>query len=237
MGHLATSWAWQQPAKGNAKLVLLALADSANDEGVCWPGTKRVAAMVGLEDRAVRGHVGTLEEAGLLRREPRFRSDGSQASNLTVLNLGGGGAKRAGGGCTGVQGTEPKVEPVSSSSERESGRGREQEHGEFDGWIGDHEEVTGMAVPRAGTKARQHIASMFAARREEGYGLDDLKLATRGAFSDEFRRANGHFDPESVLRPTKVAKLIEAGRRNGNGQVHRDPLTGLAMDPDKYGDD
>lgn len=67
-------------------------------------------------------------------------------------------------------------------------------------------------MPRAGTQYRAKIAAMFGARRGEGYSLADLELATVGAWEDEWRRSNGHTGHESVLRPTKVQKLIDAGR-------------------------
>lgn len=222
MGHLATTWAWQQPVKGNAKLLLLALADTANNEGVCWPGTRRVAEMVGLSERAVREQLTKLEEAGVLRREPRFRPDGSQTSNLTILNLPGGLRLAAGGDCGAPHpGQEPSEEPSERTSPPKTPSPRE--HDEFGEWIGHHSEVTTQRVPRAGTKARAHVASMYLARREEGWTHDELKLAVDGAFADEFRKANGYYDPESVLRPTKVGKLVEAGRRARAAAASHEP--------------
>lgn len=73
---------------GTTKLVLLALADHANDDGECWPGMARVRAKAGLStDAALRKQYRKLEDAGLLEREERFREDGSQASNLYRLRL------------------------------------------------------------------------------------------------------------------------------------------------------
>ncbi|MGB5741636.1 MAG: helix-turn-helix domain-containing protein, partial [Sedimenticolaceae bacterium] len=31
------NWAWRQTLTPTLKLVLMALADSADDQGVCWP--------------------------------------------------------------------------------------------------------------------------------------------------------------------------------------------------------
>jgi hypothetical protein len=84
---------------------------------------------------------------------------------------------------------------------------------EFDEWLTDHATVTGHTPPRAGTKARAAVASSFAARREEDYSLDDLKLATRGARHDDYRREHGYDTAESILRPTKIHDLIGKGRR------------------------
>ncbi len=41
MSVAATQWAWRQALKPAAKLVLLALADRANDAGECWPSVHR----------------------------------------------------------------------------------------------------------------------------------------------------------------------------------------------------
>lgn len=84
---------------------------------------------------------------------------------------------------------------------------------EFDEWLLDHAVVTGREPPKAGTKARQALVRTFAARRGEGYSLPDLKLATRGAHQDDYRREHNYDRAESVLRPTKVHDLIQNGKR------------------------
>lgn len=85
MGAKATFWAWEQTAPTGAKMVLLALADTANDDGECWPGRKFIAEKCGMTDRTVTTHIKTLEGLGLVNVEPRPRDDGSQASNLYRL--------------------------------------------------------------------------------------------------------------------------------------------------------
>lgn len=69
------------------KLVLVRLADMANDEGTCYPSFGRLAADLEIDVRSARRIAARLEAKGLLTREKRFRRDnGSQASNLfTVL--------------------------------------------------------------------------------------------------------------------------------------------------------
>jgi hypothetical protein len=51
------------------KLVLLALADWANDEGLCWPSIERVAKKSSLKKRAVQLAIRSLEEMQFIRRE------------------------------------------------------------------------------------------------------------------------------------------------------------------------
>jgi hypothetical protein len=51
------------------KLVLLALADWANDEGLCWPSIDRVALKASLTSRGVQKTIRALEEMQFLRKE------------------------------------------------------------------------------------------------------------------------------------------------------------------------
>jgi hypothetical protein len=90
--------------------------------------------------------------------------------------------------------------------------------------VGYHHRVTALAAPKAGTRAREHVASAYAARRDEGYSQADLKAAVRGAYADDFRREKGYVTCESVLRPTKVADLAAKGARvvePGEGKYDR----------------
>lgn len=51
------------------KLVLLALADWANDEGLCWPSIARLAKKSALGERTVQTTIKSLVEAGYVIRE------------------------------------------------------------------------------------------------------------------------------------------------------------------------
>lgn len=53
------------------KLVLLALADNANDEGHCWPAVSTLATKCGLETRSVSRVMERLEREGHLTRHER----------------------------------------------------------------------------------------------------------------------------------------------------------------------
>lgn len=66
---------------GSDRLVLLALADSANDEGYCWPAYDTIAAKANLGRRYVIQIVGRLEEIGLIVKTHRFK-EGDFTSNL-----------------------------------------------------------------------------------------------------------------------------------------------------------
>ena len=88
MSILAMTWAWgltdlDQPQT----LVLLALADAANDAGVCWPSQAEIGRKARMSDRSVRTHVRALEGLGLLHVERRATTAGRK-SNIYQLNVG-----------------------------------------------------------------------------------------------------------------------------------------------------
>jgi len=84
------NWAWHQALKPVPKLVLMALADASDDEGVCWPSVATIAVKVGISTRTVRRVMQTLILCDLLSAEQRYRSDGSCSSNRYRLSLVGG---------------------------------------------------------------------------------------------------------------------------------------------------
>lgn len=81
----ASEWAWAQDVTGGTKLVLLALAERADRFGVTFVGQKHAGEMTGLSPRAVVDNLKRLEEAGLIARFRRTRSNGSRTSDWTVL--------------------------------------------------------------------------------------------------------------------------------------------------------
>lgn len=90
MSMAAMRWAWQQALAPPAKLLLMALADRADAQGVCWPSIPTLAQQCRLSPRTVQRLLQELAAAALLRTEPRFRADGSRTSNRYSLALGGG---------------------------------------------------------------------------------------------------------------------------------------------------
>lgn len=88
MSIAALNWAWsQQCPNATSKLVLLALADKANEDGECWPGMGKVAEMAGISARQVSTHLGRLEDAGLLTRSRSRRDDGTMSCYRYHLNV------------------------------------------------------------------------------------------------------------------------------------------------------
>ena len=82
------SWVWEQDLPPLDKIVLMAIADHADDDGYAWPGMKRIAEKCSMEKRTVQRHVEKLQEQQLLKVESRQRNDGSSSSNgyTVVMN-------------------------------------------------------------------------------------------------------------------------------------------------------
>jgi len=72
------------------KLVLLKLADQANDNGLCWPSYQTIASACEVDRRTVIRHIKQLEKDGFLRVEKTYNKDaGKNYSNryhLTIAN-------------------------------------------------------------------------------------------------------------------------------------------------------
>lgn len=71
------------------KLLLLVLANYADDSMACWPSHKRLAEDTCLSQRTILTLLKGLEERGVLTRQERVRKDGSRSSDIITLHLGG----------------------------------------------------------------------------------------------------------------------------------------------------
>ena len=64
---------WKLTLQAPRKMVLLALADNANDEGTdCWPSVGKLVEKCSMSERAVQGHLSALEEDGYIKRHERL---------------------------------------------------------------------------------------------------------------------------------------------------------------------
>jgi len=78
---MAWAWHWQTRLPPMPKLVLMALADEANDNCFCFPSHRRLAWKCTISERTVRRMVGLLASQRYLSIEPRFAKDRSRTSN------------------------------------------------------------------------------------------------------------------------------------------------------------
>lgn len=79
------------------KLVLLKLADNANDVGVCFPSYQYIADKCEMSKRSAISHIDDLIKMGFVTKKARKNKDGSSA-NLYLLHLEESSEKSAPGG-------------------------------------------------------------------------------------------------------------------------------------------
>lgn len=89
MSIQAMTWVWGLEALDTSQaMVLLALADAANDDGfACWPSQETLARKSRMSVRSVKRHIATLRDAGLIDVETQSSTRGRRA-NLYRLHVG-----------------------------------------------------------------------------------------------------------------------------------------------------
>lgn len=63
----------------------MALADEADDDGVCWPSIRRIAKKSGVSERTVRRMISEHRRGNLLQVSARVRANGGQSSSSYKL--------------------------------------------------------------------------------------------------------------------------------------------------------
>ena len=135
MSVKATSWVWRlgPSVSGTNLIVLLCIADHANQKDECWPFIRRIAERCRLSERAVQKCIHSLEESGHLIRV--IREGSSSVFKLPIpdtfetegVNGGSpGGELPFTGGCPvvhrGVNGGSPQEDPKSEPKSSESNK-------------------------------------------------------------------------------------------------------------------
>lgn len=86
MSVQAVSWALEAPVTDSIqKFVLVALANYADEFGVCWPSQATLTTHCACSVRKVRQCLKELEAGGYIRRFERRRSNGSRRSDVVLL--------------------------------------------------------------------------------------------------------------------------------------------------------
>lgn len=215
-----------------SRLVLLVLADYAHDDGSrAYPSVETIGQKARMSSRAVRSALRKLEAER--RVEVMGKSQfGTVVYRVLMEEVSSSPASAEVHDTEGGKLTTETMSPSSANPSlnppgEKAPSGRVPEHPSFPDFLLDHHNVTGHAIPGISTRRRREIAASYAARLDEGFSPDDMKLATRGAHSDDYRRERGYDTLESVLRPTKIGALVDKGRRAASAESEKD----------KWGDD
>lgn len=197
MSVRAQTWAWEQKA-GPDKLLLIALADHASEDGRCWPGQERLAAKTEKKVRAVRDGLKRLEAGGLIERTPRYR-DGHRITDLYRLPIAADFAAMnefipADVDTSYRQPTagEPSEEP---SEEKTVSADREAEDRLLMFWV----EATGR---NGKTRLTQRRRLKVRARRKE-FEDEEIRRAIVNCAASRWHVENGHTDIELICRSTE----------------------------------
>ena len=83
MGYFKAIYASDLPHRAIA--VYMYLYDRADKEGKCWPAIPTIARELGISRSTVKRALGDLIKAGYLKKEFRYRENGSHTSNLYIL--------------------------------------------------------------------------------------------------------------------------------------------------------
>ncbi|MEK9498227.1 helix-turn-helix domain-containing protein [Photorhabdus sp. P32] len=95
------------------KLVLIKLADNANDQGECWPSVAYIAEQCEISERSVQNHIKQLVKDNIVNVEERKTKNGLNQSNVYLLHLDnssnkyGASLALSGANVTGVSGASP----------------------------------------------------------------------------------------------------------------------------------
>ncbi|BBF93363.1 helix-turn-helix domain-containing protein [Blastochloris tepida] len=82
------AWAREQRCGSPAaKIVLMVLAEHADEDGWAWPSVARIAAISEQSEDTVARKLGDLERLGLIAKVPTYAADGRRTANRYRVNL------------------------------------------------------------------------------------------------------------------------------------------------------
>lgn len=232
MSYSAMAWAREiKTGSATIKSVLLAVANYADEEGVCWPSQEQLAEDTELSRHSIMRALDQLEEMGLLSRERRHRGDGSRSSDLIMLDLSSTVQRSTQQRSTQQQPksqgatAEPIIEPSLSRNSARVKRGSDEDAA-VRAWNDLADDLSLPKVQRMTETRRRKLAQ----RLRECGGLDGWTVALakiRGSplCRGDIGRWRADFD--FVLQESSFVKLMEGkyddrspGRHEANGSVN-----------------
>lgn len=199
------------------KLVLIKLADNANDNGECWPSYQHIADHCECSRSAVRTHIDALIGMGVLSKENRIGVNNGKGntSNVYYLNLDNPVPPKSTAPvpskitgmplenippmpCGGTR-TSHSFEPVNEPNDPPN-----PQKGEGDEWIlADAKKALEFYNEQTGTRCRDvkpFIPMLTPTQTREAYTLAELQLVIRWVLATWRRRGSGLPKPANICR-------------------------------------
>lgn len=238
------------------KLVLIKLADNANDSGECWPSYKHIADHCECSKSAVRDHIDALISMGLLVKEnrPGVKNGKGNASNLYCMNLDNpippestgmppkSIAPMPCGGTRTSHSFEPVIEPTDPPNPQ-TGEGEERINSNAKKALEFYNEKTGTRC----RDLKPFVMMLTPTTTREGYTLDELQLVIRWVLATWRRRGDSLPKPANICRINRFdgyladaeawavleAKIDPEAVMNGYNEIFADVLPAAELDADR----
>ncbi|MDO3418931.1 helix-turn-helix domain-containing protein [Citrobacter freundii] len=199
------------------KLVLIKLADNANDNGECWPSYQHIADHCECSRSAVRSHIDALIGMGVLTKENRMGVNNGKGntSNVYYLNLDNPVPPKSTAPvpskitgmplentppmpCGGTR-TSHSFEPVNEPNDPPN-----PQKGEGDEWLlADAKKALEFYNEQTGTRCRDikpFVLMLTPTQTREAYTLAELQLVIRWVLATWRRRGSGLPKPANICR-------------------------------------
>ncbi|EAA7086749.1 TPA: helix-turn-helix domain-containing protein [Salmonella enterica subsp. enterica] len=199
------------------KLVLIKLADNANDNGECWPSYQHIADHCECSRSAVRSHIDALIGMGVLTKENRMGINNGKGntSNVYYLNLDNPMPPKSTAPvpskitgmplentppmpCGGTR-TSHSFEPVNEPNDPPN-----PQKGEGDEWLlADARKALEFYNEQTGTRCRDikpFVLMLTPTKTREAYTLAELQLVIRWVLATWRRRGSGLPKPANICR-------------------------------------
>ncbi|EDE2723096.1 helix-turn-helix domain-containing protein [Salmonella enterica] len=199
------------------KLVLIKLADNANDNGECWPSYQHIADHCECSRSAVRSHIDALIGMGVLTKENRMgiKNGKGNTSNVYYLNLDNPMPPKSTAPvpskitgmplentppmpCGGTR-TSHSFEPVNEPNDPPN-----PQKGKGDEWLlADAKKALEFYNEQTGTRCRDikpFVLMLTPTKTREAYTLAELQLVIRWVLATWRRRGSGLPKPANICR-------------------------------------
>ncbi|EAM9372752.1 helix-turn-helix domain-containing protein [Salmonella enterica] len=199
------------------KLVLIKLADNANDNGECWPSYQHIADHCECSRSAVRSHIDALIGMGVLTKENRMGINNGKGntSNVYYLNLDNPMPPKSTAPvpskitgmplentppmpCGGTR-TSHSFEPVNEPNDPPN-----PQKGEGDEWLlADAKKALEFYNEQTGIRCRDikpFVLMLTPTKTREAYTLAELQLVIRWVLATWRRRGSGLPKPANICR-------------------------------------